>query len=44
MIDCKNQCMNIIQLILDYDLDLTVRYLCKHFQKYKVPPKEKKNI
>ena len=31
MIDCKLQCMKIIQAILDYDLDLSVRYLSKHF-------------
>jgi hypothetical protein len=34
MMKCKLECMNIIQLILDYDLDLAVRYICKHFQNF----------
>jgi hypothetical protein len=34
--------MNIIQVILDYDIDLSVRYLCKHFQNFTVPPRNKK--
>jgi hypothetical protein len=44
MIECKLQCMKIIQVILDYDIDLTVRYLCKHFQKFNVPPRVKKSV
>lgn len=36
---CKLECMNIIQLILDYDLDLMVRNICKYFQGFKVPAK-----
>lgn len=36
--------MNIIQLILDYDLDLDVRYICKHFQVFELPPKKRKLI
>lgn len=36
--------MKIIQAILDYDVDLSVRYLCKHFQKFNVPPRIKKGI
>ncbi len=31
--------MKIIQAILDYDVDLSVRYLCKHFQKFNLPNK-----
>ena len=42
MIQCKLQCMNIIQVILDYDIDLSVRYLFKHFQNFSVPPRNKK--
>jgi hypothetical protein len=34
MMRCKLECMHIIQFILDYDLDLNVRYICKHFQKF----------
>jgi len=26
--------MSIIQVILDYDVDLTVRYISKHFQQF----------
>jgi hypothetical protein len=37
MIKCKNQCMNIIQVILDYDVDLIVRYISKHFQQFQLP-------
>jgi hypothetical protein len=33
--------MNIIQLILDYDLDLAVRYICKHFQVFQMPQKKR---
>ena len=44
MIDCKLQCMTIIQAILDYDLDLSVKYLCNHFQKFKLPPKQSKSV
>lgn len=44
MIECKLQCMKIIQALLDYDVDLSVRYLCKHFQKFNVPPRIKKNV
>ena len=44
MIKCKLQCMNIIQLILDYDLDLDIRYICKHFQEFEFPPKKRKVI
>jgi hypothetical protein len=36
--------MKIVQVILDYDVDLTVRYLCKHFQKYEVPKRIRKNV
>jgi len=34
MMKCKQECMNIIQLILDYDLDLSVRSICQFFQKF----------
>lgn len=44
MIDCKLQCMKIIQAILDYDVDLAVRHLCKHFQKFNVPPRIQKKV
>ena len=33
--------MNIIQLILDYDLDLSVRSICQYFQKFELPPKKR---
>ena len=33
--------MNIIQLILDFDLDLTVRYNCKYFQIFQMPVKKR---
>jgi hypothetical protein len=36
--------MTIIQAILDYDLDLSVKYLCNHFQKFKLPPKQSKSV
>lgn len=41
MMKCKLECMNIIQLILDYDLDLSVRYICKHFQNFNMPEKKR---
>jgi len=41
---CKLECMNIIQLILDYDLDLAVRYTCKHFNVFQIPPKKRKLV
>ena len=44
MMKCKLECMNIIQLVLDYDLDLDVRYICKHFQIFELPPKKRKLI
>ena len=33
--------MNIIQLILDYDLDLAVRYICKYFQAFEIPERKR---
>jgi len=36
--------MSIIQAILDYDVDLSVRYLCKHFQKFDVPTRSKRGV
>lgn len=36
--------MNIIQVILDYDVDLAVRYLCKHFQNFNMPSRTKKMV
>ncbi len=42
MMKCKLQCMRIIQLILDYDVDLEVRSISKHFQNYDIAPREKK--
>ncbi len=44
MINCKLQCMTIIQAILDYDLDLSVKYLCNHFQKFNLPAKQSKSV
>ena len=44
MMKCKEQCMNIIQLILDYDLDLEVRYICKYFQNFTVPTKKRQLV
>lgn len=41
MMRCKLACMNIIQLILDYDLDLAVRYNCKYFQSFEMPSKKR---
>ena len=41
MMRCKLECMNIIQLILDYDLDLAVRYICKHFQAFQLPERKR---
>jgi hypothetical protein len=41
MMKCKLECMNIIQVILDYDFDLTVRYICKHFQDFELPLKKR---
>jgi hypothetical protein len=41
MKECKIQCIKIIQLILDYDCDLTIRQICKHFQRFQVRPKNK---
>lgn len=41
MMKCKLECMNIIQVILDYDFDLTVRYICKHFQDFQMPVKKR---
>lgn len=38
---CKMECMNIIQLVLDYDLDLAVRYTCQYFQSFEMPPKKR---
>lgn len=38
---CKMACMNIIQLVLDYDLDLAVRYNCKYFQSFEMPQKKR---
>lgn len=38
---CKMECMNIIQLVLDYDLDLAVRYICKYFQLFEIPSKKR---
>ena len=36
--------MNIIQLILDYDIDLSVRSICKHFQKFQMPSKKRQLV
>lgn len=36
--------MNIVQLILDYDLDLEVRYICKYFQNFTVPNKKRQLV
>ena len=36
--------MKIIQAILDYDVDLSIRYLCQHFQKFDVPSRVKKSV
>jgi len=33
--------MNIIQLILDFDQDLSVRYICKYFQIFEMPMKKR---
>lgn len=44
MMKCKELCMNIIQLILDYDLDLEVRYICKYFQNFTVPTKKRQLV
>jgi len=44
MMKCKEQCMNIIQLILDYDLDLEVTYICKYFQNFTVPSKKRQLV
>ena len=33
--------MNIIQLILDYDLNLAVRYICKYFQGFEIPERKR---
>lgn len=41
MMQCKLECMNIIQLVLDYDLDLAVRYTSKYFQRFEMPPKKR---
>lgn len=41
MMRCKMECMSIIQLILDYDLDLAVRYTCKYFQSFDMPQKKR---
>lgn len=41
MMRCKLECMNIIQLILDYDLDLAVRNICKHFQSFEMPERKR---
>ena len=41
MMSCKQECMNIIQLVLDYDLDLSVRTTCKFFQTFDMPPKKR---
>ena len=41
MMKCKLECMNIIQIILDYDLDLSVRETCKYFQNFEMPPKKR---
>jgi hypothetical protein len=41
MMDCKQECMNIIQLILDYDLDLSVRITSQFFQKFELPNKKR---
>ena len=41
MMQCKQQCMSIIQLILDYDLDLSIRSTCQFFQKFEMPEKQK---
>ena len=38
---CKQECMNIIQLILDFDQDLSVRYICKYFQIFEMPTKKR---
>lgn len=42
--NCKLECMNIIQLILDYDIDLSVRCICKHFQKFQIPTKKRQLV
>jgi hypothetical protein len=44
MMRCKLECMNIIQLILDYDLDLAVRNICKHFQSFAMPLRKRSLI
>jgi hypothetical protein len=44
MMKCKEECMNIIQLILEYDYDLAVRYICKHFQNFEMPQKKRSLI
>ena len=41
MMNCKLECMNIIQLILDYDLDLSIRNTCKFFQEFEMPPRKR---
>ena len=41
MMTCKQQCMKIIELILDYDLDLSIRSTCQFFQKFDMPEKKK---
>ena len=39
MMNCKLECMNIIEQILDYDLDLSVRRTCQSFQSFKMTEK-----
>ncbi len=41
MMQCKLVCMNIIQLVLDYNPDLIMRYNCNYFQKFEMPPKKR---
>ena len=41
MMRCKQECMNIIQLVLDYDLDLSIRSTCQFFQEFEVPEKKR---
>lgn len=41
MMSCKQECMNIIQLVLDYDLDLSVRSTCQFFQSFEIPSKKR---
>ena len=42
MISCKSECLRIISLIIEYDVDISLKIINKVFEGYELPIKEMK--